>query len=237
MPYPVRENIDTENADELKFSVRKLMLIGMIMASMAGYINSAMLMEFGIPVSQMTGVASRLSEAMSHMNLDALLIPLSILIGFLIGAILSGLIIGRAQYKTSANYGHALLLNGGLLGSATLFSFYHSETSLFFSAVACGLQNALVASYRGQQLRTTHMTGTVTDIGVHIALKLKTRQPWPWQANLLLVLLGSFLVGGILGIFAFQSIPYWSMILPCIINILLGTLYLTNYYRQESLNG
>lgn len=231
MPYPLKENLSENN--ELKFSVRKVFFIATVMAAIAGYINSAMLIEFGIPVSQMTGVASHLSDAAVHFDATDFLNSLMILFGFLGGAVLSGLLIGKAQFKTTANYGHALLINSFLLGSAAIFSFIHSEISLLLSAVACGLQNALVASYRGLQLRTTHMTGIVTDIGVHLALKLKTGIPWPWQANLLLVLLISFLIGGALGIFAYRSFPNWSLLLPSSITGLLGVLYLKEYYQKQ----
>lgn len=231
MPYPVKESLSDN--DELKFPVRKVFLIATLMAAMAGYINSAMLIEFGIPVSQMTGVASHLSDSAVHLELGDFLTSLMILFGFLGGALLSGLLIGKAQFKTTANYGHALLINSMLLASAAIFSFIHSEISLLLSAVACGLQNALVASYRGLQLRTTHMTGTVTDIGVHLALKIKTGAPWPWQANLLLVLLVSFLIGGVLGIFAYRSFPNWSLLIPSSITALLGLLYLKVYYQKQ----
>lgn len=233
MPYPIRENLESESAEELKFSVRKLMVIAMLMAGMAGYINSAMLIEFGMPVSQMTGITSRLSDATVHSDWSELFDALMILSGFLLGAFLSGLIIGKKQYYHTPDYGHALLLNSTILGLATLFSFIQSEFSVFLSAVACGLQNALVSSYRGQQLRTTHMTGIVTDLGVYLAHKFKNRAAWPWQANLLLVLLISFLIGGIIGIFAYRQFPNWSLIAPCLLNAVLAVLYLKNYHQKH----
>lgn len=231
VPYPVKEAF--ADGEQLKFSVRKLYLIALIMASMAGYINSAMLIEFGLPVSQMTGVTSRLSDSLIHFDWSGLWIPLMILCGFLGGAFLSGLIIGQARYNTSARYGHALLLNSAILAAATVFSFIQSEVSLLLSAIACGLQNALVASYRGLQLRTTHMTGTVTDLGVHLAHVLKSGEAWPWQANLLIVLLLSFLVGGVLGILAYREFPNWSLIVPAGLMALLGVVYLKNFYRKS----
>lgn len=234
MPYPIRENLEGESAEELKFSVRKLMVIAMLMAGMAGYINSAMLIEFGMPVSQMTGVTSRLSDALVHIDWEALQGAVMILLGFVLGAFLSGLIIGKKQYYHTPDYGHALLLNSSILGLATLFSFIQSEFSVFLSAVACGLQNALVSSYRGQQLRTTHMTGVVTDLGVYLAHRLKNRSAWPWQANLLLVLLISFLIGGIIGIFAYRQFPNWSLIAPCLINAVLAVLYLKIYHQKHN---
>jgi uncharacterized membrane protein YoaK (UPF0700 family) len=77
------------------------------------------------------------------------------------------------------------------------------------------------------------MTGIVTDLGVYLAHKFKNRAAWPWQANLLLVLLISFLIGGIIGIFAYRQFPNWSLIAPCLINTVLAVLYLKNYHQKH----
>lgn len=246
MPYPSREPLEerithpdsaiaqpaSNRGKDLRFTVRETFVIAILMASMAGYINSAMLIEFGLPVSQMTGVASQLSDVLAHLDASELLIPLMILGGFIFGAFMSGFMIGRAHYQTTASYGHALLLNSAILASATALSFLQSELSLLLSAIACGLQNALVASYRGLQMRTTHMTGIVTDLGVHLAHRLQSREPWPWQASLLVVLLVSFILGGIFGIFAYRAFPNWSLLLPAVLSGLLGLLYLHYFYRS-----
>jgi uncharacterized membrane protein YoaK (UPF0700 family) len=42
-------------------------------------------------------------------------------------------------------------------------------------AMACGLQNATTSSYFGLMIRTTHVTGTVTDIGVMLGHWLRHR--------------------------------------------------------------
>lgn len=247
MPYPSRQSLteritnpDSQNAqpapkngDNLRFTARETFVIAILMASIAGYINSAMLIEFGLPVSQMTGVASQLSDVLAHLDLSEILMPLMILGGFIFGAFISGFMIGKAHYQTTANYGHALLLNSAILASATALTFLQSELSLLLSAIACGLQNALVASYRGLQMRTTHMTGIVTDLGVHLAHRLQSREPWPWQASLLVVLLISFISGGILGIFAYRAFPNWSLLLPSVLTGLLGLLYLHYFYRSR----
>ena len=47
------------------------------------------------------------------------------------------------------------------------FSFY------YISAVTCGLQNGMVSLYSGNVIRTTHVTGTMTDIGVLLGRLLK----------------------------------------------------------------
>jgi uncharacterized membrane protein YoaK (UPF0700 family) len=41
--------------------------------------------------------------------------------------------------------------------------------------MACGLQNATTSSYCGLMIRTTHVTGTVTDIGVMVGHWIRHR--------------------------------------------------------------
>ena len=58
MPYPQRESLESLNRSQ----IFKIYFIAGVMALIAGYINSAMLIEFSIPVSQMSGVASHVSK-------------------------------------------------------------------------------------------------------------------------------------------------------------------------------
>ncbi|WP_029408549.1 YoaK family protein [Thiomicrorhabdus sp. Milos-T2] len=217
MPYPIKET------DFHKFPV---FLLAALMASLAGYVNSAMLIEFAMPVSQMTGIASRLSDGIIHIQFDLLINASMVLFGFLFGAFLSGLMIGQRQYRQDNAYGYALLCISTLLTASTILSYIGSTFSVLLTAIACGLQNALIASYRGLQIRTTHMTGIVTDIGVFIADFVKTRSPWTWQAYLLVVLFISFIVGGFIGIVTYEYFPKRAMTLPAVVMLILGMVYL-----------
>jgi len=234
VPYPIREQIESDT--DFSVSLSKLYWISFTMTLIAGYINSAILIEFGIPVSQMTGVSSRISDALIDIDWIELTKNLMILCGFFSGAVLSGLLIGQSKYKTTPNYGYALLINSALLTIATIFSFIQSEISILLAAIACGLQNALVASYRGLQIRTTHVTGTVTDLGVHVAQKIKNKTPWSWQGNVLIVLFLGFIIGGIIGIFAYRIFPNWSLIFPAAISLTLGGLYLHQFKNTPKEN-
>lgn len=216
------------------FKKTPVFILAGLMALLAGYINSAMLIEFAIPVSQMTGIASRISDTLVTGQLSALWDACRILLGFLLGAIVSGWLIGHRQYRQDKSYGYALFSISGLLGLAAVFAFIHSEVSVFLAAVACGLQNAMVASFKGLQIRTTHMTGIVTDIGVHLSLWLKHKTPWGWQSSLLVVLFSSFVVGGIIGIVAYHFMPKTAMVIPSVIMALLGALYLMQMRRARA---
>lgn len=212
--------------------IYKLYLIGSLMAFIAGYINSAMLMEYAIPVSQMSGVASHLSEQIHGFDWSFVALSVTILLGFILGAFLSGLLIQQKAYMKTPNYGYGLLLNSALLLSGAFLIPFHPFATVILSAIACGLQNALVASYKGMQLRTTHMTGNATDLGVHMAYKIRTKTPWTWQTTSILLLLIGYILGGVVGLIAYQHSPVLGFVFPGSVTALLGLAYLS-HYRQK----
>ena len=89
----------------------------------------------------------------------------SLVLSFLVGAYACGILIDKNQvhFMGKAFYGLALVLNSALLITAA-FVPGRLVPACFVSA-ACGLQNAMCTSHFGAIIRTTHVTGTVTDIG------------------------------------------------------------------------
>ena len=86
-------------------------------------------------------------------------------LSFLIGAYTCGLLIDKNQihFLGKAFYGLALVLNSTLL---VLAAFVPGRLlPACFVSAACGLQNAMCTSHFGAIIRTTHVTGTMTDIG------------------------------------------------------------------------
>jgi uncharacterized membrane protein YoaK (UPF0700 family) len=69
----------------------------------------------------------------------------------------------QVHFMGKAFYGLALILNSSLLATAAFIPGRLLPVCLV--AAACGLQNAMCTSHFGAIIRTTHLTGTVTDIG------------------------------------------------------------------------
>jgi uncharacterized membrane protein YoaK (UPF0700 family) len=69
-------------------------------------------------------------------------------------------------------------------------------------AMACGLQNAMTSSYCGLMIRTTHVTGMVTDLGVMLGHWLRHGQIEWWKWCFLSLVFLSFGTGGWLGAWA-----------------------------------
>ena len=230
MPYPPRSPDDSGHA--------KAFIIAFVMAGLAGHVNSVMLMAFGLPVSQMTGMASHLSEGMALAEPSVVITALIILAGFVGGATVSGLLIGRRPFPESPRYVWGLGLESLLLAAAVVCVVLDRATAaLAAAAVACGLQNALVASYRGLLIRTTHVTGIATDLGVYLA-RLIRRRGWSWQGWLLITLLAGYVAGGSMAVIAQGSLGTASnLLLPTIAAATIaGFDALYQRYRRQAIN-
>lgn len=199
---------------------------GSLLAGTAGYVNVVMLGFFAVPVSHMTGAVSRLGMDIGTARLTDFLLIGSIVIGFLLGAIISGLIIGNASLKPGRRYAVALLFEGLLLTLATLFALRQGVAAVPLAATALGLQNAMASSYRGLVLRTTHVTGMVTDIGVLLGYRLRGRFIKTWKLGLLLVILTAFFAGGVLGMLVLQRIGMAALGIAAAGCLVAGSIYL-----------
>lgn len=192
-------------------------LYGSLLAGCAGYVNVVLLGIYHVPVSHMTGAVSRLAIDLSTGNLTDLRGALSIFAGFLLGAVLGGALIGGTQVLPGRRYGLGMMTVGGLLGLSFLLLYTGSMVGIPVAAMACGLQNAMASSYCGLIIRTTHVSGMVTDIGVLLGQMLRYRRLEFWKLALLGSLLSGFFTGGLLGGFGFAWIG-----IPALIPVALG---------------
>jgi uncharacterized membrane protein YoaK (UPF0700 family) len=103
------------------------------------------------------------------------------------------------------------------------------------SALAMGLQNATITKISGAEIRTTHVTGVITDLGLESVqlfywwlgrlrgrrwaragriLRISQRHPTALRLLLLASIIGSFLLGVAAGTFAFDHTGGISLLLP-----------------------
>jgi uncharacterized membrane protein YoaK (UPF0700 family) len=184
-------------------------LFGALLAGTAGFVNVVLLEIYHVPVSHMSGAVSRLAVELTAGSGQDLPGALAIFCAFLLGAMLSGLIIGSVRLQPGRRYGVAMMIEGALLTLATLLLMSGRRFGIPLAAMACGLQNGMASSYCGLILRTTHVTGLVTDIGVMLGQWLRYRRIEFWKLVLLVMLLCGFFAGGLLGgwLYARAGIP------------------------------
>jgi uncharacterized membrane protein YoaK (UPF0700 family) len=172
MPYSHPQPLTREQALEQN---RHLLPGALAFAGTAGFINSIALGVFRSPVSHMTGAVSYLGIELAGGSARNALTTLTIILSFMMGAALAGLIVGAQDLAPGRRYGWSLCCEGALLlASMALLTSGHT-TGVLLIAMACGLQNATTSSYFGLMIRTTHVTGTVTDIGVMLGHWLRHR--------------------------------------------------------------
>ncbi|MFM2081794.1 MAG: hypothetical protein RL380_485, partial [Verrucomicrobiota bacterium] len=91
---------------------------------------------------------------------------------------------------------------------------HHQQLGLYFSACACGLQNAMVSTYSGAVIRTTHLSGMFTDLGIFLGHTLRGLPVDTRRLRLCGLIISAFLCGGVSGALAFQKLGYDTLFLP-----------------------
>jgi len=175
--------------------------------------------------SHVTGMVSSLADNLSLGELG-LVADATVGVGsYLLGAICCSVMVNLARRRGLASeYALPLMLEAGLilvfgLAGAKL-STYQGLLVPFTVVLLCfimGLQNAMVTKLSNAVIRTTHMTGIVTDLGIEIGRLVYWNRdrdaPAPVYADrgrmaMLAALLGCFLAGGITGAFGFKHLGY-----------------------------
>jgi uncharacterized membrane protein YoaK (UPF0700 family) len=202
------------------------------LAALAGFINVVVLGYFHVPVSHMSGAVSRLSIDVASSDRGDIRVVLSIVGGFLLGAVLSGMIIGGRKFTPGRRYGVTLLCEGGTLAAATVLLRSDHALGVALAAMACGIQNSMASSYYGLVIRTTHVTGIVTDIGVMVGHFLRHRRVRAWKLLLLVGILGGFFLGGIAGAMVSARVGADALWIPSAACVIAGSLYYLWTHKQ-----
>ncbi|GEP11238.1 YoaK family protein [Methylobacterium gnaphalii] len=182
------------------------------LAAIAGALNAAGFYAFGFYSSNMTGNVSALAD---HLGLGDVLMAaqvLALVAAFVTGAMAATLLIdtGR-QRRLRGVYAYSILTEAVLLGALGcaepwLPAVARGPVLALSLSFLLGLQNATVTQITNARVRTTHVTGMVTDIGIGLASLLGER-PGLDRSKLRLhsITVAAFLSGGILGVLAYRA--------------------------------
>lgn len=213
-------------------------LLGGLLAFVAGAINAGGFLAVQRYTSHMTGVVSAIADdlVLGH---TALVIAGGASLGcFVAGAAATALMINWArrrglhsEFALPVLVEATLLLAFGVLGANLdrLIELFAPTTVLLLCFIM-GLQNAVITKLSHAEIRTTHMTGVITDVGIELGRLVYWNQfehsslP-PVRANrerlrVLLTILGLFFLGGLVGGLAFKWVGYIA-VLPFSVLLLL----------------
>lgn len=199
---------------------------GAVLAFSAGCVNTAALMGFTrLSVSHVTGNVSLFAAALAHFDVSSILFIGAALLSFLAGAILSGFVIGQRSLKLGRSYGRALYIEAALLLISYLLYQQHDYLGQLAAAMACGLQNAMVATYSGAVIRTTHLTGLTSDMGAAIGNWLAGRSISKPTLGFQAIIWYCFCGGGVVGAFLYARVGYGAFFVPITIVLLAAFIY------------
>lgn len=220
----------------LRRGLRFFILGGGIISLAAGMVNAvSVLSVFSIPSTHMTGMLTQL--AIEGVGVDHTL-PFArvagVVAGFILGAAISGSVLQSSRLLLSHRYGILLALESILLFGATYLLMHDNFMGIVLAALAAGLQNALATQYSGAILRTTHITGVVTDLGIALGRFVARRTVFAWRVYLHLAILIGFGVGSILGTILFLRLGAQTMFIPAILILLCAVIY---WQKRATLDG
>jgi uncharacterized membrane protein YoaK (UPF0700 family) len=141
-----------------------------------------------------------------------------IVASFFFGSFLSAVIIRQSSLHMGRRYGVVLTLESVLLFGAVYLFEGGTVAGAYLASIACGLQNAMATSYSGALIRSTHMTGIVTDIAIAAGHAVRGHAVDWFRLRLYAVLLGGFSLGGVAGAAGFARIGYRTLIFPAVLS-------------------
>ncbi|MGY5452599.1 YoaK family protein [Agarivorans sp. MS3-6] len=197
-----------------------------LLALIAGFVNAVGLLGFKHQsVSHLSGTATLLGTGAISSSLSDVFHLFGVLLSFLIGAIISGYSLRGGALKLGRNYSGILCLEAAFLCGASYLLSHDSFYGIYLASAACGLQNALATTYSGAVVRTTHVTGIFTDLGIMLGSALRG-DPFDKRRALLFVLIVlGFIAGGTLGAYGYAHLAFLSLFIPAGVCLSLALLY------------
>ena len=150
--------------------------LGLLLAGVAGAINAGGFLAIQRYTSHMTGIVSGVADDLALGHGGLALAGVLLVAVFIGGAITTTVLINWARRRRlHSEFALSLLLEAGLLLAFGLLGANLAHTSALLvpatAAVLCfimGLQNAMVTKISQAEVRTTHMTGVITDLGIEL---------------------------------------------------------------------
>jgi uncharacterized membrane protein YoaK (UPF0700 family) len=144
---------------------------------------------------------------------------------FLGGAAVSGFLIQDSTLQLGRRYGVALLLESALLCATVPLLNRGNPLGMYLASAACGLQNAMVSTYSGTVVRTTHLSGMFTDLGIFLGHLLRGLRVDMRRLKLCFLIISAFLCGGLAGASAFRAWGYATLFIPGALTALTAVSY------------
>ena len=184
-------------------------------------------------VSHMTGNVSMLAMALLHWQPDTIIYLTCVVLCYVIGSFYSGFILGNSYFSLGRRYGLPLSLVAFFIVLCWAFLPYFPRYALLWACVAMGVQNAMISHYKGTIIRTTHLSGVLTDLGLALGYRLRGLNVDRRRIILHLVILFGFFLGGLVASMIYPYLKLNSFLVPALLSWMLSAVYWVIYFRYR----
>jgi uncharacterized membrane protein YoaK (UPF0700 family) len=212
------------------------------LAFVAGAANAGGFLAVRQYTSHMSGIVSAMADGLAVWSLPLVMHGLAAVLSFLCGAFVTTLLIRWArarelesEYALPLIVEAALLLVFGLTGEE--FAGGRVLGTVMLLCFTMGLQNAMITKISKSVIRTTHLTGMVTDIGIAMG-RIASRAEREAIASeltalrLLTSLVGLFFVGGVTGAVGFRHLGFFFTVPLSAVLLLLAAMPVMDDVRR-----
>lgn len=232
-------------------TVRANRQLGVVLAFVAGAINAGGFLAVRQYTSHVTGMVSSIGDNLVLGELALVAHAAVGVIAFLMGAMSCALLVNFARrHRMASEYALPLMLEAalilvfGLMGAKLArFEGLSVPFTLVLLCFVMGLQNAVVTKLSGGVVRTTHLTGTVTDLGIELGKLVYwnrareaprfVRADRPRMA-VLGALLAAFLAGAVTGAFGFEHAGYGFTVPIAVVLVALAVVPVVDDLRRAA---
>ncbi|MBK0347438.1 DUF1275 domain-containing protein [Aerococcaceae bacterium zg-ZJ1578] len=196
----------------------------------AGFLNASVFLTYGVVVTHHTGTSTQVGINIIHKTSDSIVLLVGLLFAYILGAMLSGYVFHSEEFGPKKRYGLTLIyLSLGLF----LVKWLHFADHFFlwYASFMMGTQNGMFVFYRGMVIRTSHMTGNLTDIGLTLGRWIRGNdRRYRNKFTFLLANWVSFVIGCMSASFAVQIIGNSAFYLASLISGFAGLYYFLLYH-------
>jgi uncharacterized membrane protein YoaK (UPF0700 family) len=211
--------------------------LGCTLCAIAGATNAGGFLAVGQYTSHMSGILSSVADNLILGQIQLAIVGVALVVSFLCGSMTTAWMVNWSQRRQMRSaFARPLLIEAGLLLIFGIFGTAINHFAELFVPVTVmllcfimGLQNAVITKISHAEIRTTHVTGLLTDLGIELGkLSYFNRSGIPQKVvanrrklRIHALLVSSFFGGALVGAFGFKTFGYVATVPLAIVLIVL----------------
>lgn len=188
----------------------------------SGFINIVTLFYFDRPISHFSGTFTSISQYLYNiLEYKKLIELLFMVMFFIVGAVISSILSSDSQEKNIKKYGKVMILFGFIILFLEIYE-KNNKLFLYFLTLTMGFQNGMSIHFKGSLIRSTHMTGNLTDFGSYLGKFIKGEKDKLEHIFLSFLEIIQYTLGGVVSIIFLYYIKDYVIIIYSFLYIICG---------------